>query len=265
MGKSNTIEQQAKLNADFQKYIDEQTKVLDEMAAKAEVEIKARIDDYYKQGNWKDAAPLIQGKYQHLSTVSEWSLDSVTKMINALHDAIFGKAPAPDGSKAPAQTSDLAANVAKMSDMTLLITSAAFNAVQGIMASLTSGTETNIQKDYATKELAPGLTLFVCVIENQFRSSSFLNNEIVLQSGYVFDTRFSSEQAGDIAKFDQVQSLISQQHTAQDLIHKFNVALEALDVDAEDYDAKSTKYQASIDKLNDRVKALQDRIAELTK
>jgi uncharacterized protein (DUF2164 family) len=168
MGKSNTIDQQAKLNADFQKYIDDRTKVLDDMATKAEAEIQTKIGTYYKNGNWKDAAPLIQGKYQHLSTVSEWSLDNVNKMISALHEAIFGKAPAPEGSTAPTQTSDLAANVAKMSDMTLLITSAAFNAVQGIMASLTSGTETNIQQDYATKELAPVLTLFVCVIENQF-------------------------------------------------------------------------------------------------
>ncbi|MBD1945428.1 hypothetical protein H6F50_24280 [Coleofasciculus sp. FACHB-712] len=262
MGKSNTIDQQAKLNADFQKYINDQTTALDTMTTKAQGEIQTTIDTYYKKGNWKDAAPLIQGKYEHLTTESEWSLDNVSKMIEALRGAIFG-APAPAGSTAPAQSSDLAANVQKMSDMTLLITSAAFNAIQGIMATFTSGTQTSVQQDFATKELAPGLTLFVCVIENQYHRSDFLNNNTILQTGYVFDTRFSIEQAGELAKFNQVQSLIAEQNTSETLISKFDAALIGLDVTADDYDAKYTKYQGNLDKLNARIADLKDLIDKL--
>ena len=262
MGKSNTIEQQSKANAAFQTYIDGQTKALDAMTEDALKTIESTIDTYYKKGKWDDAAPLIQGRYQHLATTSEWSLDNVSKMIDALRGAIFG-GPAPEGSTKPPVSADLAETVAKMSDMTLLITSAAFNAVQGIMATFTSGSQTSIQKNFDTKELAPGLTLFMCVIENQFHRSDFLSDNTILQSGYVFETMFSIKQAGDIAKFNQVQSLIAQQDATEGLIGKFDTALQALDVTADDYDTKSTKYQASLDKLNaqnDKLKAEIDKL-----
>jgi hypothetical protein len=262
MGTSNTIEQQKKLNNAFVEYIADQTKQLDKMTADAESEIGTRTEAYFKAGKWDDAAPLIRGRYEHLTTASEWSLDNVSKMIDALRNAMFGRSSTPNGSTVTKDPGVLA-NVAKMADMELLITTAAFNAIQGIMSTFTTGTDTSIQKDYATKELAPGMTLFLCVIENQYHRTDFLSDNSILQTAYVFDTRFSIKQAGDIANFDQVQSLIEQQHTAEDLITKFDKALNALDVTAANYDTLSTKYQASLAKLNAQVDTLKTQIDKL--
>src|SRR2546423_1626706 len=110
MGTSNTITEQEKLNAEFQKYIESQTAVLTGMTTKAKGEIQATIDGYYKAGNWKDAAPLIAGNYMHLSTVSEWNLDNVQKMIDAIRSSIFG-APAPKGSTKADVPASLATNI----------------------------------------------------------------------------------------------------------------------------------------------------------
>jgi hypothetical protein len=262
MGKSNTIDQQAKLNAAFQDYINTQTAALDKMTQDAEMQIAAMVSSFYKDGNWTDAAPLVKGKYEHLSTVSEWSLDNVSKIIDALKNSIFG-APAPAGSTAPPQPTDLARNVAQMSEMTLLITSAAFNAIQGIMATFATSTQTSVQKDFSTKELAPGLTLFLCVIDNQYHRSDFLTNNTILQTGYLFDVRFSIQQAGSIANFNQVQSLIAEQGASQQLLAKFDQALGALDVTADNFDAKSAQYNESMGKLNAQISDLQKGIQSL--
>jgi hypothetical protein len=262
MGKSNTIQQQTNLNAEFQDYINTQTANLDKMTQEAQTVIDATIEKFYKAGKWTDAAPLAQGSYQHLTTASEWSLDNVNKIIEALKNSIFGSTPAPAGSTVVEQATDLAKNIAQMSEMTLLITSAAFNAIQGIMASFTTGTQTSVQKDFATKTLAPGLTLFLCVIDNQYHKSEFLSDNTILQTGYIFETRFSIQQAGDIANFNQVQALIAEQGASQALLAKFDTALTKLDVD-DDFDVKYAKYNASMEMLNTQVSTLHKQIDDL--
>lgn len=262
MGKSNTIDEQAKQNAAFQQYITEQTAELDKMTTAASQDLQSQITTYYEKGGWNDAKPLVSGTYQHLSTASEWSLDSVAKMIGTIKDSIFG-GPPPDGTDKAEQSTDLAETVAKMSEMEVLIASAAFTAVEGILEAFTSGTQTTVQKQFDIKELAPGLTLFICVIENQYHRSDFVSDNTIIQNGYVFDTRFSIAQGGDVAKFNQMTSLIAQQNSQEVIAGKCNTALNNLDVTADDFDLKSTKYEAIAEKANAQVQVLQAEIDKL--
>lgn len=264
MGRSNTIDEQAKLNVEFQKYIDDQTANLDRMSQDAKTQIAATIESYYQEAKCTDAAPLIQGSYQHLATTSEWSLDSLSKMIDSVKNSIFG-APAPEGSTATPQSSALVKNVAQLSDMNLLIMGAAFNAIQGIMAGFSASTQTGVKKDFATKQLAPGLTLFLCVIDNQYFKASFTRNDTILQTAYIFDTRFSIQQAGNIAKFNQVQALIAEQGASQAILTKFNEAVSKLEPLDDDFDAKYASYHASMNKINAQIKTLQEEIDALSK
>jgi hypothetical protein len=184
-------------------------------------------------------------------------------MIDSIKGAIFGSNPAPDGSTKTPQDANLASTVAKMGDMDLLIASAAFNAIQGILATFASSTKTSIQKDYVVKELAPGLTMFLCIIDNEYSRSDFFTGETICQTGYIFDTRFSIKQAGDIANFNQVTMLMAEQETNEDLASKCNAALKNLDVTADNYDAQSAKYTKIQDACNDRVDALKTKIDAL--
>lgn len=262
MGKSNTIDQQAKQNAAFQQYITEQTAELDKMTTAASQDLQTQITNYYEKGGWNDAKPLVSGTYQHLSTASEWSLDSVAKMIGTIKDTIFGGPPPVGTEKAP-ETDDLTQAVAKMSEMEVLIASAAFTAVEGILEAFTSGTQTTVQKQFDIKELAPGLTLFICVIENQYHRSDFVSDNTIIQNGYVFDTRFSISQGGDIAKFNQMTSLIAQQNAQEVIAGKCNTAIGNLDVTADDFEVKDAKYKAISDRANAQVEVLQAEINKL--
>jgi hypothetical protein len=262
MGHSNTIDQQAKQNAAFQTYIDEQTAALSKTVADASATINARIADYYTKGGWDDAKPLISGTYQHVSTTSEWSLDAVADMIKQIQSTIFG-GPPPKGSDAPPQSQDLKEAVAKMTDMEVLITDAAFTAIEGILEAFASGTQTTVQTKVETQELAPGLTLFLAVIENQYHRSDFVSDNTIIQNAYVFDTRFSIKQGGDIAKFNQMTSLIAQQDAQEKIAAKCDQAIGDLDVTSADFAAQEAKFQGISDRANTQVGALQAEIEKL--
>lgn len=262
MGHSNTIDEQAAANAAFQQYIDQQTAALDHVVSEAETKIETSIEQYYAKGGWNDAKPLISGSYQHVSTASEWSLKAVSDMIDKLQTTIFGGEPTP-GAKAPEQSKDLKDTVAKMADLELLITSAAFSLIEGVLEAFTSGTQTSIQTKYDVKELAPGLTLFICVVENQYHRKDFLSDNTIIQNAYVFDTRFSIKQGGDVAKFNQMTSLIAQQDALEAIAAKCNAALGDLDPTADDFEVKEAKYLAIQDNANLRVALLQSKIIEL--
>lgn len=262
MGKSKSIEDQTALNDKFQAYIDQQTQVLDKTVAAATQTLDAQIEAYYAKGGWNDAKPMISGTYQHISTTSDWSLNAVADMIGQLKSTLFG-GPPPGGTTAPAQPPDVSAAVAKLDAMEVLITDAAFTAIEGILQAFTSSTQTTVQSKTEVQVLAPGLTLFLAVVENQYSRSDFVSGETIIQEAYVFDTRFSIKQGGDIAKFNQLTSLIAQQTTQQDITAKCDKAIEELDVTVDDYDVKVAKYQGIVDRANAQVEVLQGEISKL--
>jgi hypothetical protein len=261
MGKSPTIQDQAEKNKEFQDYIDGQSKALQAMVTSAMNDTASTIQKYYSDSKIDDATSLISGQYYHLSTITEWSLDNVSKIIDAVQSSVFGKTPAPTGSTANTQSSEVSTNLAKMADMTTLVTTAAFNCIQGILVTLNNTTSTSLTKQSDVKEIIPGLTLFITIIENTYSSSSFLNNESISQTGYVYDCRFSTKQAGAIASFQQVQALISEEAASQVQITKVNTAIEALDPVADDsYDTKLARFQKLLDGFNDAVAKTQAKI-----
>lgn len=280
MGKSNSIEQQAKMNQEFQQYIDTQTKALSATTKQARADMDKTIAEYYKSGQWDDVSPVAAKTYQHMTTTSEWSLTSVSQMIDSLRNTIFGTATTPVGgnptppadgkvtppvdNKVPATPSILEANMSQMAHMQTLIATAAFTAIQGMMLAFTAKTETSLQSQATVKELAPGLTLFLCIIENRFKNSTFFTNNMIVQTVYVYDVRFSVQQAGDLAEFNQVQALISEQATITNYINQCNAALKQLTVTAGDFEEKHTRFTKLLNGFNDDLEHLQARIDKLT-
>ncbi len=268
MGKSNDIAQQEQLNAAFQEYINKQTVALDAMIKTAQSDITTMVDQHYKTANITDANPLTYGTYEHLTTVSEWNVNSVSVAMTAISNAIFGKAPLPDKDKDKVSVNtstagDLIKNATSMEILTLLISTAAFNAVNGVLNTIDFTTSTSIQKQSATKVLAPGLTLFLCIIDNQYSKAEYLKGNTIVQTGYVFDSRYSVTEANRIGKFNLVQSLINEMSTMTELASKLSDAISNLDPTSDAYDAEYSKLTGRQDTLNKRAADLQKKTNEL--
>lgn len=96
MGKSNSIKTQQEKNREFQNYVNEMTANMDKRQEALGVELSSMEEAHY--ASFPDKALLIEGRYSHLTTVSEWSLKSVSAIIDSCSKAIFGtKKDAPGG------------------------------------------------------------------------------------------------------------------------------------------------------------------------
>ncbi len=266
MGSSNTIEQQSKLNADFQKYVDEQTTAMQATLNGCKTELTALVKKTFGDANITDSLLLIGGQYQHLQTLSEWSLEHVTDMIGTIKNTIFG-GPTPKGSKA-ADSNQLKAAATSLAGMEAMIADAALSAIEGLLTGLTSGTNTDIMKNTIYKQISDGLYLFLTVVEYKYAKKDFLNNNTIDQTIYVYEA-YSSAQG--LAK---LQSLGITKVTcdgyakivASDLatIDKITQALTALPVDDDKFEQKYDYYHGILNKTTADMEKNREQLDKLT-
>lgn len=277
MGVAPGINDLSKTNTEFQKYIDEQSKAMNLAASNAKKDMDAAIQNFYKQGNWDDAAPFTSGSYQHLTTAETWSLEHISEMINAIRGAVFGGSVVPpaqnpsnvptkvgEGTKVEPQKPAVQGAIKQMADMDLLIASAAFDIIQGILTGFTAQANASIVHNFSQKEVAPGLSLFVTVMENEYHRSDFFSDQRIVQNFYIFDCRMSLKRASSIATFNQIQALMNQEAAFQTQTDLIAGKIAAVDVNRDDYDAAIQKLNATLEKLNKFIDDLRIKIKALS-
>ncbi|MEC5386776.1 hypothetical protein VVD49_13660 [Uliginosibacterium sp. H3] len=283
MGHATNIKEVGESNTAFQKYIDERNAELDKTAAEAQNILDARIKKFYADGKWDDAQPLASGSYQHLSTASTWSLNNVVEMIDGVRSAIFGgkaaviaptdgdkndkvpTASAAKGSTISATTQNL---LTMMAGTEAIIANAAFQAITGILSTIKTGTETELSKQIVQKDIIPGMSMFVCVMENKFSSKDFFNSEIIVQNFYIYDIRMSADRARALANFDRISGLIAQQNDLNAAISELSQQVH--DLKLADYKTKHpgdlkaaiADYKADFLTLEDMIKEINTKVSE---
>jgi hypothetical protein len=289
MGMSPDIKTLGQTNDAFQAYIDKQSEHMDEASQKARARMDLAIKKFYEDGGWPMGQPVTSGSYQHLSTVSKWSLDHVSDMIEAIRGAVFGGGAIvppknsdtsdsrlkkigdkPTLDKAAASAASSAASSAIKKTINIVegpeaaISAAAFDIIQGILATFTSVTEAEITQDFGQKSLSPGLDIWVTVMENAFHQTEFFTDETIIQNFYIFDARMSVERAVSQVTFDLVQTDAELVAGYEAQNKQVAAALSDLDIDDDDYDNKSKKYDGIIVANRKYIEALQADMAKLT-
>lgn len=257
MGKSNSIQKQQQENQAFNEYVEKMRIDLD---AKLEKERKA-MDENIKQRYLKygDDNSLISSTYQHLTTVDEWSLQSVNNVISQCRTAIFG-GKLPSGAKQDAPKADVTTAIKAMANLDLLIANAAFDAVQSLLSSVGSSTETNITVKSDIRPLAPGLTLFITVAENSFHRKDFFTDKTIVQNLFIFDARFSIKEGQAVSHLSDLQAYENQKQSFRTQLQKVDSSVEALDPVADDYLDRLAKFNAISDTLNERLDLIDQKL-----
>lgn len=257
MGQSNTIEQQAKLNTRIQAYVDQMRADLDKSLAAETVALNARVKEHYSK--YGDDALMIASSYRHLTTTSEWSLKSINTMIDSCRTAIFG-GKLPDGAKKDTPKAEVTEAIKAMSNLDLLIANAAFDAVQALLSSVGSTTSTSISVKSDEKMLAPGMTLFITVVENSYHRKEFFSDETVIQNLFLFEVRFSIKEGKAMSKLSDLQAYENQKQSMRNQLLKVDDAVGKLDPTKDDYLTTLTKFLGISDALNARLKAIDDKL-----
>ncbi|SEB16249.1 hypothetical protein [Variovorax sp. YR216] len=277
MGHAATIEEEGAKNKAFQKYIDERNAELDKATAAAQLVLDGQIKKFYEAGKWTDAQPLASGSYQHLATASTWSLDKVIEMIDSVRSALFGgKAtviePTKKGDAVPTAACAKGSTIAPVTQNLLtmmagteaIIANAAFQAISGILSTIKTGTETDLSKQIMQKDIIPGMSLFVCVMENKFSSQDFFNNEIIIQNFYIYDVRMSADRARDLANFNRINGLIAQQNDLETAVNELSQQVNGMKI--ADYKKKhNDDLKAALVDYKSDFTALEEMIAEINK
>jgi hypothetical protein len=262
MGKSKTIADQGNLNKQFQQYIDEMTQSMEKQAVSITGTIDNMVKSHYQ--TFPDKAELLTGQYSHLTTFSEWSLNSITTMIDSCRKTIFGTASVPEGSEKETTSPEVTGAIAALKARELLIANAAFDIVQSILSSFSTSTTTTVSAKLDTKPLDAGLTLFIGVLNNVYNRKDFFNNEKISQNIFIYKVYYSIKEGQSVSQLDDLGAYENQKAAFRTQLQKLDQMVANLDVFKEDYLDELAKCTARADALNKCLQAIDDKLKSLS-
>lgn len=263
MGRSKSIKEQQKANEAFNDYVKKMAKDMEEHVDKTNKTLDGMVEAHYKP--FSDQAMLQQGQYSHLSTFSQWSLASVNQILQQCRDALFGKAPAPQGTEQKKPTQEQSASLTAIKERELYIANAAFEVIQGIIGSFSSITSTSVMAKAESKPLAPGLTLFIGVLNNAYSSSNFFSNEKIVQNIFVYKIWYSIQEGQRQSQLSDLEAYENQKVAFRKQLNTLNNEIMKLNILSDDYAGKMKVYNERIPFIYEQLKAIDQKISELTR
>lgn len=188
MGKSKSIQEQQKLSQDFDQFIEEQDRAMNVSLDKIKSEVD-RMAAEHTQGR-PDAHLVIEGSYQHFTTMSEWSLDSVKKMTELCSKAIFGAKPT-ENTEVKEVDEKTKNSLLALKERELLIANAAFGVIQGVMSGFSNTTEAAVEHKYEGKPISSGMALFIGVENSTYNRKDFFTKDYMVKTIYHFKVFYS--------------------------------------------------------------------------
>ncbi len=263
MGKSNTIQEQQKKNQEFQKYIEDMTQNMGQRQSALSSQLDEMEKGHYEK--FSDKALLVEGKYSHLTTVSEWSLKSVNAIIDACTRALFGdKKNPPEGSQLPKTDEQTSESIKAIKGREAYIASEAFEVVQAIVGTFNSTTTTSVEQKVDAKPIAPGMTMFIGVENNAYTSASFLKNEKIIQTLFVFKVCYSITEGKQQSALSDLQMYEDQKERFRKIIERLGDKEMELNMNDPDYDEKFNKLADRVELMTKRMDVITKKISELT-
>lgn len=261
MGKSKSIEEQQKVNLQFQKYIDEMSNNMKSKQDEMSKKLDELIVNHYK--SFTDKALLQEGAYSHLTTTSEWSLDSVNQIIDFCCKSLFG-GKSFNGTDVKKQSQEVSDSIIRLSERDLYIANCAFDIIQGILSSFTNGTSTNVEIKYDGKPIAPGMSLFIGVLNCAYINKKFFDSDKIVQTIYVFKVYYSIEEGVAESKLSDLQSYENQKSRFRKLIEENEKRLNNIDFSSDDFEEQLVKIENVTDLLTKRLESIGQKIIKLS-
>ncbi|SHJ93036.1 hypothetical protein SAMN02745163_02854 [Clostridium cavendishii DSM 21758] len=263
MGRSNSINNLANQNQEFNNYMSQCTTNLKNRTKSETDEFLSKVDEFYSCNKW-DKKPLGDGEHYDYCQKSEFSLDGVTETIKGIAKAVFGGDSSPKGTTIQ-KTEEVAKAILSIADFQLLALNAATAFITNIMDAFRNSASANYQYTISSQSLAPGLTLHVLCLNDSFQRKDFFNNEFIIENVFSFKLIYSFGKAmveENMEYFQKHAQLIAKLESSQDTLQdKYNEALvdpttsqETLDLLQKRLDMTTSminKYRDEMEKIKD--------------
>jgi hypothetical protein len=156
-------------------------------------------------------------------------------MVTKCKDVLCGTSKPVEGMTTP---SDLGADVVEMKKVELYIASEAFLIVTGLLDGVASGSSSEIKSKIDAKPIAPGIMLFMGVLENAFKSSGFLQNQLIVQNMFSFRVCYSISEGQSWSDLTEMMRLQNIKASYNNVIKRVMTQMSELDIFSPDAKGK---------------------------
>ncbi|MEN0105716.1 MAG: hypothetical protein AAGC84_04740 [Pseudomonas sp.] len=191
MGSSPSIQDMENKEDDYRAYINKIEQQLEDKAKNYGDDMDAKIKAFYTDNDY-DKTDFISGRNSDFMQASDWSLANVKKIIDAISKAVFGDGTTPDGVQAD---KNLGKSIAAEENLELYVAGKCFEVLSGIVESFGSASSVSFNSSYKSEPLGNGLRLFATVVCDSYKSSSFFDNQEIYQYLYIYEVKYSVEEA----------------------------------------------------------------------
>ena len=262
MGQSPKIASLQEKDTEFRKYLDTLEKELDGKAADAAQKLQSTITDFYKDNHYDDAKAFVSGRNIDFLHEAEFSLDNLKKVIDSVSGAVFGGAAAPKGADVNKDAvanadKELGKEVGAIANLELYIAGKVFEVMSDVVLSFGTGASLTYTSDTKTESLGFGMQMFASVAASSYQAHGFFEKQYISQYLFMYDVRFSLEQAQTEVTIGLVQAYQGQLAVFEDLLTKLADKLDEGKISLDAYASQSDKLQEYIDKFAAKVKELK--------
>jgi hypothetical protein len=209
MGKSPSIQDLEAKENDFRAYLAQLEQELAQKSANVGAQMATTISAFYTNNNYTDAKDIVSGQNYDFMHSSEFSLDNMKAIIDAISKAVFAGAPAPSGATVSSEgtgavASGLGPEVGAIENLELYIAGQVFDVLSNVILSFGTSTEVTFNTNLQSKPLGYGMQMFTAVSADSYKSTSFFNDEYIYEYLYMYDVKFSLQQS----KAEAAQTLV---------------------------------------------------------
>lgn len=229
MGKSKTLEQMQKDNEQFAAFMDDLSNKSNTLETQLTADIGQTIKKFYEGNEW-DGKYFFGNKNSDYQLYSEWSLDSVNKIIQSIASAInsqqFPSPEVPGSESVPQSTTDEVNQFISNFQLDYnLILQRVLNVITSFItqfASITSVSQKKVQQDFY---LSGGLHLFLGQCGSVYQSKSFFTSSYIGSFQIVFQCHMSVDEAEFVSLQDILKTTAAEIQATNTLITDINATM----------------------------------------
>lgn len=230
MGKTQSIQEEASKNQDFQAYLET---LKDKLKAKCHDDFDEGIKSYYEGSNYRHFALSTDMRWDFRQESSFEPGRISTFVGNALDGIIGGGAP----------TEEVEAGLALLLKYRSVVSAVSSSIILAAMNVFSTKISINYYQQYIDAAIFPGGTLHLLTFGDSFQNKSFFNNEVIVETGIRYELAFSPDKA-------QVEAVMSIMTTNVERIQQYNNAL--LELDHAIVEGARTEDMSKLIELNNR-------------
>ena len=200
MGKSPSIQDlEAKEDA-FRAYLQKLETELQQKSAAVGQQVQAEVNKFYTDNKYTDAKDLVSGQNFDFVHQQEFSLANMKAIVDSISKAVFAGGTPPSGAAVDSSGTKAAADalgpeVGQMANLELYIAGQVFDVLSNVILSFGTSTAVTFNTNLQSKSLGYGLQMFTAVSADSYQSTSFFHNDYIYEYLYLYDVKFSVQQA----------------------------------------------------------------------